>query len=115
MSNVSRRQQFLGEFEQMVMLAILHLEDEAHTVLIREQIMKRTGRSVSRGALYTTLERLEEKGGLASKLGDPTPVRGGRPKRFWKVTREGLAQLQHSRAAMENMSRGLAAILGKTK
>lgn len=112
---MSRKQQFLGEFEQMVMLAILHLEDGAYTVRIREQIMERTGRSVSRGALYTTLERLEEKGGLASKLGDPTPVRGGRPKRFWKVTRQGLAQLRHSREAMENMSRGLATILGKTK
>jgi hypothetical protein len=66
---MSRKQQFLGEFEQMVMLAILHLEDGAYTVPIREQIMERTGRSVSRGALYTTLERLEEKGGLAGGKG----------------------------------------------
>lgn len=99
----------------MVMLAILRLGDGAYTVPIRGEIVKRTGRRVSRGALYTTLERLEEKGGVTSELGEPTPVRGGRPKRFWQVTPEGMAQLRHSRDAMRNMARGLTALLDRTK
>jgi DNA-binding PadR family transcriptional regulator len=109
------RQQFLGEFEQMVMLAILRLDDAAYTVPIRQEITEHTGRSVSRGALYTTLERLEQKGGLASELGDPTPIRGGRPKRFWTVTREGLELLRRSRDAMKKLSRGLDAVLEETQ
>ena len=109
--DMDEKQQFLGEFEQMVMLAILQLDEAAYTVPIRNEIVARAGRSVSRGALYTTLERLEQKGGLASELGDPTPIRGGRPKRFWKVTREGLDVLRRSRGAMKELSQGLDAVL----
>jgi DNA-binding PadR family transcriptional regulator len=109
--DMDEKQQFLGEFEQMVMLAILQLDEAAYTVPIRNEIAARAGRSVSRGALYTTLERLEQKGGLASELGDPTPIRGGRPKRFWRVTREGLELLRRSRGAMKELSRGLDAVL----
>jgi DNA-binding PadR family transcriptional regulator len=111
---MDEKQQFLGEFEQMVMLAILQLDEGAYTVPIRNEIVARAGRSVSRGALYTTLERLEQKGALASELGDPTPTRGGRPKRFWKVTREGLELLRRSRDAMRELSQGLDAVLEKT-
>jgi DNA-binding PadR family transcriptional regulator len=112
---MDEKQQFLGEFEQMVMLAILQLDEAAYTVPIRNEIVARAGRSVSRGALYTTLERLEQKGGLASELGDPTPIRGGRPKRFWKVTREGLELLRRSRGAMKELSLGLDAVLEETR
>jgi hypothetical protein len=68
----------LGEFEQMVLLAVLRLRDDAYGVTIRAEIAKRTGREIARGALHTTLDRLEEKGCLRSRMGDPTPQRGGR-------------------------------------
>ena len=89
----------LGEFEQIVLLAILRLKDKAYGVTIRREITARTDRDPSPGALYTTLDRLEEKGLVSSRMGDPTPQRGGRSKRFFKVTASGveaLAQVQRS-------------------
>lgn len=80
----------LGEFEQVVLLAILRLGDGAYGVSIRKEIAARTEREPSPGALYTTLDRLEERGLVSSSLGDPTPARGGRAKRFFKVSPNGL-------------------------
>jgi len=79
----------LGEFEQIVLLAVLRLEDKAYGVTIRQEIRVCTGRNPAPGALYNTLERLEEKGMLQSRLGDPTPQRGGRAKRLFTVTARG--------------------------
>ena len=79
----------LGEFEQVVLLTILRLGDEAYGVSIRKEIAARTDREPSPGALYTTLDRLEERGLVTSSLGDPTPQRGGRAKRFFKVSAKG--------------------------
>jgi DNA-binding PadR family transcriptional regulator len=76
---------FLGELEQMVILAVLRLEGKGYAVSIREEIIRRTGRDVSRGSVYITLERLEAKGYLRSWLADPTPTRGGRAKRYYEV------------------------------
>src|SRR5262250_1558091 len=95
---------FLGEFEQMVLMAVLHLGDEAYAVPIREEIERRTGREASRGAVYITLDRLEKKGYLESWLADPTPERGGRAKRYHKVSAAGATALKRSRAALEKMS-----------
>lgn len=104
---------FLGEFEQIVLLAILQAGDGAYAVPIREEIARRTGRSVSRGALYTTLERLEIKGLVASRLADPTPQRGGRAKRLVAVTPRGVRALRASRRSLLELWRGLDTLLGE--
>ena len=80
----------LGEFEQVVLLAILRAADNAYGVTIRAEIEVCTGRDPSPGALYTTLDRLEEKGLVASGFGEPTPQRGGRAKRYFLVTSIGI-------------------------
>ncbi len=102
---------YLGEFEQMVLLAILHLEDGAYGLAIRHELEKRTGRQVSHGAAYITLDRLEKKGLLHSELGDPTPGRGGRAKRYFHVTPVGVAALRESRKALQSLWGGLETVL----
>jgi PadR family transcriptional regulator, regulatory protein PadR len=99
---------FLGEFEQLVLLALLHLGDSAYAINAREEIERRTGRPVARGAVYITLDRLEKKGYLESRLADPTPERGGRAKRYYKVRPSGIAALENSRATLQRMWQGLA-------
>lgn len=103
--------QYLGEFEQIVLLAVLRLGKNAYGVTILEEIEKRTGRSVMIGAVYATLDRLEIKRYISSKVGDPTPERGGRAKRFFKVTTQGSAALDRSRKILENMWAGLGPLL----
>ena len=83
-----------------VLLAILRLGDEAYAIPVRAEIEDRTGRSVSRGALYTALERLEAKKCLRSRMSEPLPERGGRSRRYYAVTATGLAALRASRAAL---------------
>jgi PadR family transcriptional regulator, regulatory protein PadR len=97
----------LGEFEQIVLLAILRLGDEAYGVPIRQDIEQRTGRSLTVGALYRTLDRLEEKGYVSSAFSDPTPERGGRSKRYFKIKPLGLRTLRASRDALMAMWEGL--------
>jgi DNA-binding PadR family transcriptional regulator len=97
----------LGEFEQIVILAILQLEDVAYGVSIRQEIRVRIGRTVSPGALYTTLDRLENKGLLISRMGDPTTNRGGRAKRFYTVTSNGTQRIAEAQAAFRKMLTGL--------
>jgi len=97
---------FLGEFEQMVLLAILRLGDDAYGVPIRREIEQNAGRSVARGALYTTLDRLVGKGLLTSRVGEPTAVRGGRAKRYFDITPLGYEALRTSRQALVNLWRG---------
>lgn len=97
----------LGEFEQIVLLAILRLDDAAYGVSIRAEISRRTGRSVASGAMYTTLQRLEEKGFVASRMGDPTRERGGRAKRFYKVSAPGLKSLRRAQSAYQSLLKGL--------
>lgn len=105
---------FLGDLEQMVLLAILHLGDGAYAVPVRRELATRAGRHIARGALYTTLERLESKGYLRSRLGDPTPERGGRARRYYTVSARGLATLRTSCEALRGLYQGLEAILGRT-
>jgi PadR family transcriptional regulator PadR len=97
----------LGEFEQIVLLAVLRLEDEAYGVTIREQITECTGREPAPGALYTTLDRLEEKGLLTSRFGDPTPQRGGRAKRYFAVSAAGVKAVVHSQRCYRRLMAGL--------
>ncbi len=97
----------LGEFEQMVLLAILQLRGEVYGVPIVDEIERRTERSVSRAAVYITLRRLEEKGLVSSWMSEPTAERGGKPRRCVRVETRGLQLLRESRAAMDRMWRGL--------
>ena len=97
----------LGEFEQMVLLAIVHLEGEAYGVPIVEEIERRTGRSVARAAVYVTLRRLEEKGFVSSWMSDPTPERGGKGRRYVRLEAAGAAALRDARRAAEQMWSGL--------
>jgi PadR family transcriptional regulator PadR len=105
----------LGEFEQLVMLAAVHLEDEVYGVPIVDEIERRTRRKVSHAAVYVTLRRLEEKGLLESWKSTPTAERGGKARRCVKVTRAGLALLRESRLALDRMWQGLDANVRRTK
>ena len=102
----------LGDFQQLVLLAVLRLGERAYAVPIREEIERQTGRSVSRGAVYLTLDRMEEKGYLQSWMGEPTAERGGKAKRFYQVQRSGVALLRQSRQSLLQMWQGLDHFLG---
>ena len=98
----------LGEFEQLILFALLELEDdEAYGVSIREAIEHRTGRRLSSGAVYTALDRLSERGLVSSWLGEPTHERGGRRKRLYRLEPQGADALNRSVRVFEDMSRGL--------
>ena len=99
--------QALGEFEQVVLLAILRLDDSAYGVSIRNEIELCTARKVAPGALYTTLERLERKDLVIGRFGDPTPLRGGRAKRFYLVTNTGRAKLVQAQSGFRSLLKGL--------
>ena len=103
---------FLGEFEHLVLATALRLKDGYGAELVRE-LETRTGREVRGGALYATLDRLEQKGYLTSRMGDPDPRRGGRPKRFVEVTPDGVRALAEHRAALLRVWEGLEAALEK--
>ena len=104
----------LGEFEHVVLLAVLRLGDEAYAVPILDEIERCTGRSISRGSVYITLDRLETKGYLRSWLADPTPERGGRAKRYYALRPRAMAALRDSRRALVALWRGLDRVLGDT-
>src|SRR3979409_521125 len=102
----------LGEFEHMVLLAVMRLDDEAYAVTVRDEIVRCTGRDVSRGSIYITLDRLETKGYLRSRLADPTPQRGGRAKRYYVLRRRAVEALKERRRALVALWRGLETALG---
>ncbi len=102
-----RKAKNLGEFEILVLAALVRLGADAYGVSIRQEIEERTGRSVSVGALYSTLSRLEEKGYVASRIGEATAERGGRAKRHYVIKAEGQAQLEKSIFALGAMLKGL--------
>lgn len=102
---------FLGEFELMVLLAILRLGDEAFAVEVLRELDERAGRRVSRGALYKTLERMKEKGLVEWNIEETAPGRGGHPRRKFRVTAEGLAGVRVSQHAFRRLSQGLDDVL----
>ena len=104
---------YLGEFEQLILLAILRLRDGAYGVTIRAELANRTGRNIAPGALYTTLDRLETKGLIASRMSDPTPQRGGRAKRKVTVTAAGLEAVTRAVQAYERLLDGLNLVRGE--
>ena len=100
----------LGEFEQMVLLAVLCAsqgDGEAYGVTIHAELERRTRRRVARGAVYMTVDRLEKKGLLTSSLTEPLPERGGRARRCYRVTKPALAALRESRRALLSLWEGL--------
>jgi PadR family transcriptional regulator PadR len=107
MKNQANTERSLGEFEQIVLLAVLRLGDEAYGVTILGEITAKTGRNPSPGALYTTLHRMEDKGLVTFRDGSPTPERGGRAKRFVTVTREGRHALASAQTAYRSLLEGL--------
>ena len=101
----------LGEFELLVLLAMLSLGEEAYPVSVARAIEARTGRTASRTSVLITLERLEDKGLLTSRYGDPTPVRGGRPKRFFRPKPAALVAVRLSIGRIQAMASGLETML----
>ncbi|HKW33480.1 MAG TPA: helix-turn-helix transcriptional regulator [Candidatus Acidoferrum sp.] len=98
---------YLGEFEHLILLAVLRLDDQAYGVTVRREIEARTKREVSIGAAYATLDRLEAKGYVQSREGDPTPERGGRSKRFFRVTAQGVRAVNRTHDALRSLTEGL--------
>ena len=105
----------LGEFEQLLLLAIVRLGDEAYGVTIRQEVEDRTGRDVAIGALYTSLDRLEQKGFVRSTMSEPTSERGGRSKRCFRIRPAGAAALRQSRERLARMWEGLPPDLKKVR
>lgn len=101
----------LGEFEQLILFALLRLDDDAYGVSIRREIERRTGRDVSAGAVYTTLSRLEARALVDSRVGDTTPARGGRRRKYYVLTSEGAELLQRSYEALQRMASGVTPAL----
>ena len=101
----------LGEFEQLVLLALTRLGQDAYGVPIADDIVSRTKRDVSLGAVYKTLDRLEIKGLIASRMGSPTPERGGRRKKHYRLLAAGHRALTESLGALRSMTDGLDAEL----
>jgi DNA-binding PadR family transcriptional regulator len=98
---------YLGEFEQLLLLAVMHLDDDAYGARIRQTIERRTGRIVSPGAVYTALDRLERRKLVTSWLGEPTAERGGKRKRHYRLEPSGRVLLRRSQEALGRMARGL--------
>ena len=102
-----RKSSALGDFEQLVLLGVLRLGDDAYGAAIRQEIHARSGRDVSINAVYTTLERLENKGLLRSRVGTPTPQRGGRRRKYYALRAAGATALREAYRALTAMAGGL--------
>ena len=102
----------LGEFEQLVLIALLRIGHDAYGVTIADDIAERSRRTVSLGAVYKTLERLETKGLVSSRIGEPTAERGGRRKKHFKVLAAGQRALKQSMAALRRMTDGIESEIG---
>ena len=99
--------ELLGSLEHIILLALVRLDGNAHGMIVRREIEERTGRNISIGAVYATLERLEAKGYVSSFTGEPTPERGGRAKRLFRVEAAGKRALQISDQTIRSMTAGL--------
>ena len=108
------RGEFLGSLEHIVLLALVRLGSNAYGMTVRREIEERTGRNISIGAVYTTLERLEAKGYVRSAVGEPTAERGGRAKRLFQIEADGQSALRTSQDAIRKMTRGLRDRWGTT-
>jgi DNA-binding PadR family transcriptional regulator len=107
-----RKRSNLGDFELMVMLALMRLGDDAYGVPISREIELHSGREVALGSVYATLERLETRGLVSSYLGKPTAERGGKAKRYFRVTSNGLRKVRETRQTLMKFWRGLPELEG---
>jgi|SRR3954452_13576804 PadR family transcriptional regulator PadR len=107
------RVSFLGEFELMVMLALMRVGDEAYGVPISQEIERQSRREVALGSVYSTLERLEKKGLVVSTLGRPTAERGGKAKRYFHATPKGMDEVQKMREALTKLWKGLPDLVAR--
>lgn len=113
MKSMPQASAYLGEFEHLILLAVLQCGDAADTVSVRQTLATRAGRRVARGALFTALDRLETKGLVRSRLGPPLDERGGRARRHYAVTAAGRQAVRAAHAAVAGLSRGLETVLGR--
>ncbi len=109
---MSRSRDYLGNFELMVLLALIRLDVDAYGLPISKEIEGRIGREVALGSVYAALERLEKKGFVASRMGEPTPERGGRAKRYFRVTASGLREVRDTHRALLKLWDGLPSLRG---
>jgi len=107
------KRSYLGDFELMVLLALMRLGEEAYGVPISREIEQQSDRTVAVGTVYAALERLEEKSLVSSELGESTPQRGGRAKRYFRITRKGLREVREARSALINLWKGLRELEGE--
>jgi PadR family transcriptional regulator, regulatory protein PadR len=103
---------YLGDFELMVLLSLMRLREDAYGVPISQEIELQTGREVALATVYAALQRLEENGLVSSELGEPTAERGGRAKRYFRITKKGLREVREARTALTNLWRGLRELEG---
>jgi PadR family transcriptional regulator PadR len=107
-----RKREYLGNFELMVMLALIRLGENAYGVPISQELEDITGREVAVGSVYAALERLEDKGLVTSQLGEATPERGGRAKRYFRVSGKGLREVRDTRRSLVKLWRGIPELEG---
>jgi PadR family transcriptional regulator PadR len=106
------KREFLGGFELLVLLALIRLGDEAYGVPISEAIEESSGREVALGSVYITLERLDQKGLVSSRLGEPTPERGGRAKTYFRITAKGLREIRQAQRTLTRLWKGVPQLAG---
>ena len=106
------KRQFLGGFELLVLLALIRLGDDAYGVPISEAIEQSSGREVSIGSVYITLDRLSEKGLVSSRLGEPTAERGGRAKTYFRITAKGLREVRQAQRTLTALWKGVPQLHG---
>jgi PadR family transcriptional regulator PadR len=104
--------EFLGGFELLVLLALIRLGDDAYGVPISQAIEESSGRDVALGSVYLTLDRLETKGFVSSKLGEPTAVRGGRAKTYFRITAKGLREVRQAQRTLITLWQGVPQLQG---
>ena len=105
----------LGEFEQIVLLTLLRLGSEAYGAAVQAEIESQGGRAASMSAVYTTLDRLVIKGLVRSRIGEPTPQRGGKRKKYYEITPGGSRALRDAYQLMKRMTKGIEALLEKAR
>ena len=108
-----RKGAYLGQFELMVLLALMRLGEDAYGVTIADELEKETGREVVIANVYATLERLQDRGFVSSSLGDATPERGGRAKRYFQITGAGLREVRDARQSLMSLWKGLPDLKGE--
>lgn len=108
-----RKGEYLGNFDLMLLLALMRLGDDAYGVTIAQELEEQTGREVVVASVYATLDRLQERGLVVSSLGESTPERGGRAKRYFRVTGAGLSEVRDARKSLMNLWKGLPDLKGE--